>query len=78
MIDDLFVPDVDLTLFDEGRDGYDDGKFFWIPLEVVCHGDDGLIFMPCQNDSRGLVEDFGIGLCYVEAAEAMGELRGER
>ena len=72
MIDQGLVGDVDLPAGEKGGDGDDDGKLFQIALEVVRHGEDGVIFVAHQNDLGGLIEQLGVRLGDVEAAEGVG------
>ena len=48
------------------------------PSIVVGHGDDGVVAVAGQHHLRGLVEEFGVGLGDVEAAEGLRRGCGER
>ena len=76
MLDDRPLAHVDLPLLEEGGHGHDDGELLGIALEVVGHGEHGLILVPRQDNLRCLVEQLGVGLGDVEAAE--GEHRRRR
>jgi hypothetical protein len=75
MVDDFFIADMDLALFDQCRNRNNHGKLFRIPFEVVDHGDDRLIVLPGQDDLRSLVKDLRVGLGNVKATKAKRQLR---
>ena len=72
MIEERPLGDVDLLALEEGGDGDDDGELFRIALEVVGHGEDRAVAVAHQDHLGGLVEQLGVGLGDVEAAEAEG------
>ncbi len=84
MIDGLGVDDADLVFLDEGRHRNDEGEFTGLALVVARHGDRGLLAVARENDLGGFVEQLGVGLGDVEAAERArrsrrdGELRDDR
>ena len=71
MVDDFLVADVDLPAFDQRRHRYHHGKLFGIAFEIIDHGNHGLVVLARQHDLRRFVEDLGVGLGHVEAAECI-------
>ena len=72
------LADVDLLALEERRHRDDDGELLGIALEVVRHREDGAVAVAHQDHLRGLVEELGVGLGDVEAAEGLGRLGGHR
>ena len=70
--------DMDLLLLQEGRDRDDDGELLRIAFEVVRHGEDRAVAVASQYYLRGLVEQAGVRLGDVEAAEAESCTGGRR
>ena len=70
VIDERLVADVDLLALQERRHRNDDGELLQVALEVVGHRHHRAIAVAHQHDLRGLVEQLGVGLGDVEAAEA--------
>ncbi len=70
MLEDCRLTDMDLFLFQYRRHRHNHREFFDIPLEVIGHRDDGLVVMPCDGYLGGFIEEFGIGLGHIEAAES--------
>ena len=66
------VAHVDLLPLDERRDGDDHRELLEIAPKVVGHRDDRAVAVPHEHDLRGLVEQLGVGLGHVEAAEGIG------
>ncbi len=67
----------DLLALDETRHRDHDGEFLRLALVVARHRDGGLGAVAGQDDLGGLVEQLGVGLGDVEAAEGGGGLGGE-
>ena len=78
MIEEGPLGDVDLAAFEKSGDGDDDGELFQFALEVVRHGEDGAVAVAHQDHLRGLIEQLGVGLGDVEAAEGRGGRRDEQ
>ena len=80
MIQQRLVADVDLIPLQHRRHGDDHGKFLGIALEVVGHGQHGLVVLPHEDDLRRLVEQLRVRLSHVETAEGEQRLArpGER
>lgn len=62
---------MNLIFFEHG--GYRDhqGKFPWITLIIIRHGDHGFVVMPCNGDFRGFVKKLGVCFRDVETAKGM-------
>ena len=67
------VADVDLLALEHRRDRHDQRELLELALVVVGHGEHGAVAVAHQHHLRGLVEQLGVGLGDVEAAE--GERR---
>ena len=65
------VADMDLLAFEHLGHGNDQRELPWIALVVVEHADHGALAVAHQDDLGGLVEQPGVGLADVEAAEGM-------
>ena len=70
VIDQRLLADVDLLALEQRRHRNHDGELLRLALEVVRHRHHGAIAVAHQHDLRGLVEQLGVGLGDVEAAEA--------
>ena len=77
VIDGLHLDHADLLPFDEGRHRDDDREFLDVALVVARHRDGGGLAVARQHHLRGVVEQLGVGLGDVEAAERGGRA-GER
>ena len=71
MVDNGRLCNVNLVAFKHRWDGNHQGKFLGITLIIIRHRDDGFVVMPCDGDFRGFVEEFGVRLGDVEAAEGV-------
>ena len=69
MIDRLHVDDADLLAFDEGRHRNDQREFLRLALVIARHGDGGGVAVAGQHHLGGFVEQLGVRLGDVEAAE---------
>jgi hypothetical protein len=75
VLDERFVTDVDLLSLEERGHGNHDRKLLQVALEVVDHRHHRPIAVTNEDDLRGLVEEFRVGLGDVEAAEAKDRRR---
>jgi hypothetical protein len=70
VVDERPIADVNLLAPQERRHRNDDGEFLQRSLKIVGHRHHRSVAVANENDLRGLVEQFRIGLSDVEAAEA--------
>ena len=63
---------MNLLFFEHGRDRNHDGKFAWIALVIIRHGDDGFGVMSGDCDLRGFVEKLRVRLSDIETTERLG------
>ena len=77
MLDQGSIADPDLPLLEDGRHRHHDGELLGVALEIIGHGDDGLVLVADQHHLRGVVEQFRVGLGHVESAEGQDGRRRE-
>ena len=63
------------SALENGRHRDHDRELLRVALEVVGHGEDGAVAVAHQHHLGGLVEELGVGLGHVEAAEGEGVRR---
>jgi len=61
MVNQTPLGDVNLPAFYESRNGYDNGKVFYITLEIVSHRNDGSVLVANKDDLGRPVEKGGVG-----------------
>jgi hypothetical protein len=76
VLDQRTIAHANLTLLEHRGDRHDDRELLRVAFEVVGHCDDGLVVVTHEHDLGGLVEQPGVRLGDVEAAER--EHRGRR
>jgi hypothetical protein len=78
VLDEGAVGDPDLPFLEDRGHGHHDGEFLGVALEVVGHGEDGLVLVTDKHHLRGLIEQLGVGFGHIETAEGQRRRRRER